>query len=86
MHIDSRLEEIERLIRIEFLRATKQYGPMKSLHDGYAILLEEVDELWDAIKLKPEHFSKLPAIREEAVQVAAMAMRSLYDCCGEMPL
>lgn len=42
-------------------------------HEFYAILLEEVEELWDAIK------SDEPAerVRAEAIQVAAMVVRYL---------
>ena len=31
----------------------KHTTPMRSLHEGYAILLEEVDELWQIVKLHP---------------------------------
>lgn len=26
-----------------------------SMHEAYAVLLEEVDELWDVVKLNPKH-------------------------------
>jgi hypothetical protein len=43
-----------------------------------AVLMEEVDELWDEIKRRePNH----TAIREEAIQVAAMAIRFIRDVC-----
>lgn len=38
------------LIEKEFLRANKLYDIFHSNHEGYAVLKEEVDELWDAIK------------------------------------
>lgn len=49
---------------------------MRSIHEGYAILKEEVDELWDEIK---KHKPCSPCIRKECVQVAAMALRFLLD-------
>lgn len=49
-----------------------------STHEGYAVLLEELDELWEEIRRK----QPVPArVREEAVQVAAMALKFLIDCC-----
>jgi hypothetical protein len=51
-----------------------------SKHHGYAVLLEELEELWDEIKKKK---SSKPAMRDEAVQVAAMAMRFIHDLIDE---
>jgi len=59
-----------------------------SPHEGFAILAEEVDELWEAVKngQKPRLFGTsresedaLAAIRKEAIQVAAMACRLIED-------
>lgn len=63
----------------ELMVATQNYGPMASPHEGYAILLEEVDELWDEVKKSPKKRDP-KAMRKEAVQVAAMALRFLVDC------
>lgn len=58
----------------EAIRAAEKFKPFNSSHEGYAVLKEEVDELWDAIKK-----NDLKNAREEAVQVAAMALRFLVD-------
>lgn len=34
----------------EYYRSINLYGVFHSPHEGYAILLEEVNELWDEIK------------------------------------
>ena len=47
-----------------------------SNHEGYAVLLEEVDELWDEVKKK--HADK-ERIRKEATQIAAMALRIMVE-------
>ena len=45
-------------------------------HEAYAVLLEETDELWDEIKKKDPDQEK---VRNEAIQVAAMAIRMIVD-------
>lgn len=61
----------------EYDSATLKFGPFNSTHEGYAVILEELDELWDAIK---GNVSK-KIMRKEAIQVGAMALRFLNDCC-----
>lgn len=56
----------------EIESALTRYGDFKSPHEGYAILKEEVDELWDYIKSdQGDTF----LARDEAIQVAAMAVK-----------
>jgi len=52
--------------------ARKAFPAMRSNHEGYAILLEEVEELWADIKANKDP-------RAEAIQVAAMAIRFLIE-------
>lgn len=58
----------------ELTAANKMFGPFASLHEGYAVLLEEVDELWDEIKKKNPDPVK---VHKEAKQVGAMAAKFL---------
>ena len=63
------------LVSKEFDRASAKFQAFRSPHEGYAVLKEEVDELWDAIKgndLKSH-------MREEAMQIAAMAIHFIVD-------
>ena len=62
------------MVRRELARAQTKFPPFKSPHEGYAVILEEVDELWDAVKC-----NNRSGARSEAVQVAAMALRFLFD-------
>lgn len=62
----------------EVKRARDMYPKFVSMHEGYAVLLEELDELWDEVKQKKGDPAKL---RMEAVQVGAMAIRFIQDCC-----
>lgn len=69
------LNEVIRWVTQEYTRASYKFGEFNSSHEGYAVLKEEVDEMWDEIKR-----NDLNRAREEAVQVAAMAVRFLMDC------
>jgi len=75
------LEEILEDIKKEFEFATNKYGSFNSLHEAYAIVLEEMNELWVEVKeaqKKPEH---IKLAKKEAIQVATMAIRLIFDCC-----
>ena len=61
-------------IREELNRATKKFGPFKSAMEGLAIIEEEVDEFKHEVR-----HGTLDKARQEAVQVAAMALRFLVD-------
>ena len=59
----------------EFNRASAKFKPFNSKHEGYAVLAEEVEELWDDIKSDADW----DHLETEAIQVAAMALRFLND-------
>ena len=68
------LEELE--------KATAKFGPFSSAHEGWAIIQEEMDELWEEIKAKHATDEvRQTFLRNEAKQVAAMALRFLMDVC-----
>ena len=70
------LDDILKLVREEVIRATKRFAKLKSAHEGYAVILEECDELWHEVK----HGNSFEQ-EEEALQVGAMAVRFVMDCC-----
>lgn len=67
------------LVMNELSRA-QVWPAMNSAHEGYSVLAEEVDELWDHIKVKQGN-RNIPEMTYEAVQVAAMALRFIIDVC-----
>ena len=78
------LESISADVLEECAEACSRYPAMRSPHEGYAILLEEVDELWELVRVKQLQHDYV-AMRREAIQIAAMAMRFVHDLCGGSP-
>ena len=70
------LDQALEAVRAEVLRAIHQHAAMSTPHHGYAVIQEEVDELWDEVKA--DEGRSLRA-RAEAVQIAAMGVRYLID-------
>jgi hypothetical protein len=66
----------------ELTSATAKFGAFASAHEGYAVLLEEVDELWAEVRSREASVERM---REEAIQVAAMAIRFIVDICEPEP-
>lgn len=69
-------------ILIEYKKAEEVFPPFNSAHEGYAVILEELDELKEHV-FKQHHRRDKNKMRNEAKQVAAMAMRFMIDICGE---
>ena len=69
-------------VKKEYLSAVTKFGKFHNAHEGFAVLLEEVDELWDNVKLNQKIPMRNELMREEAIQVAAMAIRFIIDCGG----
>jgi hypothetical protein len=67
-------------VRAELILARSKYRPMASAHEGWAVLREEVDELWDEIRKKPAQ-RDTGAMYHELAQIAAMAQRMAEDVC-----
>jgi hypothetical protein len=45
-------EEALARIQGEYERAAARFAPFNTPHEGYAVILEELDELWDEVKSK----------------------------------
>ena len=78
MKQDEILDEIVQTMLRELHQATIKFGKFRTKHEGYAVILEELDELFDVIKQNgPQE-----RLVEEAIQVGAMAIRFVYDLGG----
>lgn len=65
-------------VRDEIARARFKHKSINSAHEGYAVILEEIDEFWEEVKKKREHRDK-KNMYKELVQIAAMAQRTAED-------
>jgi len=77
-------------VGLEYERAAEKFPAFNSAHEGFAVLDEERDELWEVVKKNPAkrypnardpHVAKREEMREEAIQIAAMAVRFIVDVC-----
>ncbi len=75
-----RPSEAVKLIEEEFIQASKAFPAFNSAHEGYAVIQEELDELWAEVK-RNHRVRNSKKLRKEAMQTAAMALRFLVDCC-----
>lgn len=89
------IESIAQEVVEELERAEAKFGPFNSSHEGYAVILEELDELWEVVRLSASELRGLAPtktlqerkrkdmMRAEAIQVAAMAMRFIKCICDQ---
>ena len=61
------------------LDRAKRHGEVfASLHEAYAVMLEELDEVWDITRMKRSQRTE-PELRKELIQIAAMAVKALQS-------
>lgn len=77
------LDAVLNLVKCEVETAVDKWPPLNSAHEGYGVLKEEVDELWDCVKVKQCN-RDLSEMKKEAIQVAAMAVRFAIEVCDEI--
>ena len=69
------ISNISEKLSHEFFDSINKHDALfNTAHEGYAVIKEELEELWDGIKK-----DDWKNIEEEAVQVGAMAMKLLYS-------
>lgn len=74
MTADAAMQEVLAAILAEYQKARAKHDPMKSAHEGYAVILEELEEAWADIKR-----DDIGGARKEMVQVAAMVLAFLVE-------
>jgi hypothetical protein len=66
------------LVSSELESSRSKFEPLHTAHEAYAVILEELDEFWDQVRLHPLKRSDERMLKE-LVQVAAMAQRTAED-------
>lgn len=77
--IETRLTIALEMVRDEYLKARQKHGVMNSGHEGYAVIKEELEELWDLVKR--DEANSIDAY-DEAKQVAAMGIAFMLEVAG----
>ena len=80
--INHKLINTQHEVAEEVTRACAKWPPFNSAHEGFAILNEEFDELKEHVWTNQKK-RDLKAMRQEAIQVAAMAVRFAMEVCDE---
>jgi hypothetical protein len=67
---------------VDELEKAKKFPPFASLHEGYAVLKEEVEEFWYEVKLQKyddshEALARLDRTEKELIQIAAVVIKNL---------
>jgi hypothetical protein len=70
-------------VRIELKSAREKNAPLNSAHEGYSVILEELDEFWEEVRKKRSQRDPLRMLGE-LVQIAAMAQRCAEDVVEPM--
>lgn len=73
---ESRLDDVLSEVRDEVQQAVRRHAPLHSPHEGWAVIREELDELWFHVV---GNSGRSPEARHEALQVAAMGIRYALD-------
>jgi NTP pyrophosphatase (non-canonical NTP hydrolase) len=79
---DGDLGDMTAQVYREASQAMDNWPPFNSAHEGYGVLAEELDELWDHVKTNQKK-RDIEKMRKEAIQVAAMALRFAVEICNE---
>ena len=82
--INKRATDSIQRVEDELFSAMRKHGPMKSGHEAYAVILEELEEYWDQVKCKTSE-RDTEAMYAELVQIAAMAARAAVDLFEAVP-
>lgn len=66
----------QQLMIEELIRAREKHPKKASVHEAYAVILEELDEFWDLVRQKHPRKEQM---LEELVQIAAMCQATVED-------
>ncbi len=70
--------EFPQLVAIELAQCRKKQRPINSHHEGYAVLLEEVEEYWEEVMKKSAKRDRANMLLE-LTQIAVVCQRIAED-------
>lgn len=74
-------DTIVKLVKEELERANEKFPMFYSKHHGYAVILEELEEMWDEIKMRKPN----PCfVQRECIQMTTMCFKFLMSKIYEM--
>lgn len=71
------------LIDQELENATTRFDSFNSPHEGWAVIREELEELWEHVRANT---GRERDAMVECIQIATMALRYVYDLGEDAPL
>jgi hypothetical protein len=74
-----KIKELLQDVEIELRKARIKYKPFNSSHEGYAVIKEELDELWELVRKNKGYKMSDPRMEKECIQIAAMALAFIID-------
>jgi hypothetical protein len=83
--IDFRITSIGKAIRLiipEYNQIIFKNPPLHNVHEGWAMLEQGVEQLWNEVK-KDKSLRSDELMRKEAILIGATAMRFIIDLCME---
>jgi hypothetical protein len=66
------------LVKTELEIARQKHANINSAHEGFAVILEELDEFWEQVRLNRSKRDRCQML-SGLVQIAAMAQRTAED-------
>lgn len=82
MSDEQNIQKLTDMLLYELSRARKHHSRFNSAHEGYAVILEELDELKEEVWKKSAD-RDVGQMRREAIQIAAMALRFALEVCEQ---
>lgn len=76
--VSKQIRDALEIVAVELEEAMSKHAPLNSAHEGWAVIAEEVDELWDEVRKKREDRNR-QKMHAEAKQIAAMAVRFMLE-------
>ena len=76
----TRMARVAELVCEEMIRGAKDHGVYASLHEAYAVILEELDEAWEQVKRNATQAAVM-----EFLHVAATAQRVVMEYMEGLP-